>query len=377
MPSRPTTLSAPLVRLILGTLVGMFAGLFAAVGVGTLVGYAGAPAMVTVMVGFATLMATTAVVALWFRDRGNIRYAGAPELAVMERPVDDGYEGIVAALARPAARGSAPVGSLFLLGILLWVLVSMTRSHASVLLPVATALVLVVHEGGHLLAMKLFGYRDARVFIVPFLGGLTVGEKDDAPAWQRCVVLLMGPIPGLLGCLALSCFVDVPKASEAHRVIAMAIFLNGFNLLPLHGLDGGQIVASLARGRPRVETVLQAVMALLLVLVGALGLLGLGATYATAHAAWRLRGRWPNEPGRLADASDAYRRELYVESGKPRAFGPKDNGGRLQWMQAAHQRVTSGGLSANGSLLLGTAYAVGVVLVALDFAVLAWRARGH
>ena len=36
------------------------------------------------------------------------------------------------------------------------------------------AIVLLIHELGHLIAMKLFGYRDVQMFFIPLFGGLLI-----------------------------------------------------------------------------------------------------------------------------------------------------------------------------------------------------------
>ena len=58
--------------------------------------------------------------------------------------------------------------------------------------------VLLLHELGHFAGMRLFGYRNVQMFFVPFLGAAVSGRKHAAPVWQQVVVLLLGPLPGLL-----------------------------------------------------------------------------------------------------------------------------------------------------------------------------------
>src|SRR5690606_40114442 len=64
--------------------------------------------------------------------------------------------------------------------------------------------VVLLHEAGHLVGMALFGYRDRRILMLPLIGGATIGRKDDATAFERTVVYLLGPVPGLL--LGVGCF---------------------------------------------------------------------------------------------------------------------------------------------------------------------------
>ncbi len=112
---------------------------------------------------------------------------------------------------------------------------------------------LLLHEAGHWLAMVLVGYRDTAMFFVPLIGAMVTGRKDDVTVPQRFVVLLAGPLPGLLLGLPL---LLVPGL--AHDFGIMLIALNAINLLPLHPLDGGQIVHLLFfRRMPYLDVAMQ------------------------------------------------------------------------------------------------------------------------
>lgn len=43
----------------------------------------------------------------------------------------------------------------------------------------ALLLVLLIHELGHYVMMKIFGYKGVRIYVIPLLGGLTTGEKHN------------------------------------------------------------------------------------------------------------------------------------------------------------------------------------------------------
>ena len=133
--------------------------------------------------------------------------------------------------------------------------------------------VLLFHEFGHALAMRALGYRGLSVLVLPFLGAVAIGRKDDAGPWQKLAVLLAGPLPGLI--LAVVCL----RLSQYHpesRVLLvnigwMALSLNYFNLLPFTPLDGGQIVDTfLFARRPRLRF--------------GFFLLSIGALFAVAYA---------------------------------------------------------------------------------------------
>jgi Zn-dependent protease len=102
--------------------------------------------------------------------------------------------------------------------------------------------VLSFHEGGHLLGMRVFGYKGLQMLYLPFLGAVAIGGKREyVKPWQELVVLFMGPLPGLyIGLFMISH--PVLMALPARRqIVLMLILLNLFNLLPIHPLDGGQI----------------------------------------------------------------------------------------------------------------------------------------
>lgn len=132
-------------------------------------------------------------------------------------------------------------------------------------------LVLLFHEFGHALAMRWLGYRQLGVVVLPFLGALALGRKDDAGPWQRLLVLLAGPLPGLLLGIALAQFASgaVDRPQWQLELVTMLIVVNLFNLIPLTPLDGGQIVETfLFARRPRLRFGFFAASTLGLILVG-------------------------------------------------------------------------------------------------------------
>ncbi len=129
---------------------------------------------------------------------------------------------------------------------------------------------LLLHEGGHVLAMKLCGYRDTSMLFLPFLGALATARKDNATVTQKFWVSFAGPIPGLLLGIGLAIATrggNYPDwVSEASW---MLISLNLFNLLPIYPLDGGQIADLLMFSRvPMLGVLFKSVGVLLLLLLG-------------------------------------------------------------------------------------------------------------
>lgn len=110
----------------------------------------------------------------------------------------------------------------------------------------ALVVTLAIHELGHWTAMRLFGYQNARIFFIPFLGAATVGVRKDPKLWQEVLVLLAGPLPGLgIGTALVAMALVNASAGWLLELGGVMVALNALNLLPFFPLDGGRIVQRL------------------------------------------------------------------------------------------------------------------------------------
>jgi hypothetical protein len=184
------------------------------------------------------------------------------------------------------------------------------------------SLVLVFHEVGHLLAMRAFGYRHTRILFIPFLGAITTGTQEELSGNQRALVLLAGPMPGLLVGMALI----ATGATHDHVIRHAAVLLiaiNGFNLLPLGVLDGGKLFELLLFSRkPWLQGIFGVGGSALLAAVAyfrhawlLLALAGLGiASARRSYNVALVAGSFTTEkqlPRSLSDASPALMRQLF------------------------------------------------------------------
>ena len=113
--------------------------------------------------------------------------------------------------------------------------------HNWTLVLVLTAVV-VFHELGHFVAMKIYKYQDLGIFFIPLLGAYVSGKKQEVSQTQSAIILLAGPVPGIfLGILLhfLAVSTDIDYLENVARIL---IFLNVLNLLPVYPLDGGQLL---------------------------------------------------------------------------------------------------------------------------------------
>jgi Zn-dependent protease len=173
--------------------------------------------------------------------------------------------------------------------------------------------ILLLHELGHYVGMRIFGYRNVRMFFIPLFGAAVSGQKTSAQSYQEAIVSLLGPVPGL--CLATvllaAAFVPVFTREFRHGLLWVAVLLgliNGFNLLPIYPLDGGRLLNQILFSRNRyLEGVFQFLAAIALVAYGAthrnivlcvFGVLLLPAVAATFKAnliAENVGGQFPGE----------------------------------------------------------------------------------
>jgi tetratricopeptide (TPR) repeat protein len=182
---------------------------------------------------------------------------------------------------RQRKSGSRRGKSFWLLGSLALFIASYSALMAPQKLFIFVA-VLLMHEGGHVLAMKLFGYRDTAMLFIPFLGALATARKEDATLTEKVWISLAGPLPGLFLGIGMAIATSLHNTDPEHFIrwystdanwvrdaMGMLIALNLFNLLPMYPLDGGQVADLLLFSRnPYLGVMFKSLGVLLLGLLG-------------------------------------------------------------------------------------------------------------
>lgn len=110
---------------------------------------------------------------------------------------------------------------------------------------VALVGVLLIHELGHFIAMKAFGYVDVRMFFVPMIGAFVSGNKDRISQRQRTIILLAGPAPGIIIGIVLFYIFKGQHNPDMIVVSFLFMFINVLNLFPIIPLDGGRLIQAL------------------------------------------------------------------------------------------------------------------------------------
>lgn len=105
--------------------------------------------------------------------------------------------------------------------------------------------VILIHELGHLLAMKAYNYKDLNIFFVPLLGTAAIGSQEDISQKQKVWVSLAGPLPGIIIGSFIYASAYAMNSELYMRIGNIFIYLNLFNLLPIMPLDGGRMLKDL------------------------------------------------------------------------------------------------------------------------------------
>ncbi len=115
--------------------------------------------------------------------------------------------------------------------------------------------ILLIHELGHYVAMRGFGYRNLRMFFIPFFGAAVSGKHYNVAGWKKAVVSLAGPVPSIAIAIAVGAVGLLLHKSWLTHAAFVSIFINTFNLLPVLPLDGGWVLHStLFTRHPKLDT---------------------------------------------------------------------------------------------------------------------------
>lgn len=114
----------------------------------------------------------------------------------------------------------------------------------SVEFAIALVAILIFHEYGHVRAMKSFGIPTKGMYLIPFVGGLAVGDRPTT-RWQDVYISMMGPVYGLIMTIIFYVIWLITDSHFAGLVASTSALINLFNLLPVYPLDGGRVLAAI------------------------------------------------------------------------------------------------------------------------------------
>lgn len=101
--------------------------------------------------------------------------------------------------------------------------------------------VLLIHEMGHYISMKKFGYENVRMLFIPLMGALVQGSKEKYSQRQSFIVAALGPYPGIIIGSILLILSAKYQSEWMIEWSFLFLFINIINLIPIDPLDGGQL----------------------------------------------------------------------------------------------------------------------------------------
>ena len=102
--------------------------------------------------------------------------------------------------------------------------------------------VVIFHELGHFVAMKIYHYQELGIFFIPLMGAYVSGKKQEVSQKQSAIILMAGPLPGIFLGIILYFLSTQFELDFLQKIAWILILLNVFNLLPVYPLDGGQLL---------------------------------------------------------------------------------------------------------------------------------------
>jgi len=130
--------------------------------------------------------------------------------------------------------------SLFIYALMFYFLFEQNIAYIAAIL-----IVIIIHELGHFLFMKLFNYQNVKIFIVPLLGAFTSGKKQEVSQLHLSIIILAGPVPGIIIGTVIY-YLNLDLQNETLKMLSLSfLYINLLNCLPFYPLDGGRLIETL------------------------------------------------------------------------------------------------------------------------------------
>jgi Zn-dependent protease len=106
-------------------------------------------------------------------------------------------------------------------------------------------LLILFHEFGHAVFVRVFGLAVPGIYFVPGLGAFTT-FSGATTAYQQATIAFAGPLFGAIGGLVCYAAGIVTNDPFWYALANTAFFLNLFNMIPLGVFDGGRMTAAIS-----------------------------------------------------------------------------------------------------------------------------------
>jgi membrane-associated protease RseP (regulator of RpoE activity) len=109
------------------------------------------------------------------------------------------------------------------------------------------AVLILVHELGHVLEARRQGLKVSWPMFIPFLGAFVTISRHGLSPLRSGLISLAGPFVGSLGAAAVWLAGALEGSNRLEVLANLGFLLNAFNLLPIGFLDGGQAAAAIGQ----------------------------------------------------------------------------------------------------------------------------------
>ena len=104
---------------------------------------------------------------------------------------------------------------------------------------------ILVHEMGHVVALRRMGIKASAPTFIPFLGAFVAMRQQPKSAWHEAVSGIAGPVFGAAAAAGFWWYSDQTGSGLLRALAFTGFFLNLFNMIPVLPLDGGRAAAAL------------------------------------------------------------------------------------------------------------------------------------
>lgn len=117
--------------------------------------------------------------------------------------------------------------------------------NENILLIVSVFGIILFHELGHFVGMKIFSFNDTKMMYVSFFSPFLKQKTETVSQKQYLITLLFGSLPGLIiGTILFYAYLNTQNEFLLN-ISTLFIAINIFSLLPFDPLDGGKLIETL------------------------------------------------------------------------------------------------------------------------------------
>ena len=120
---------------------------------------------------------------------------------------------------------------------------------------VGLAVLILVHELGHVAEARRQGLKVSWPRFIPFIGAYVTIERAGLTPWKNALISMAGPFTGGAAAAIVWATGSARGSTQLEVLANIAFLLNAFNMLPIGFLDGGQTIhaAREAWRMPRIQ----------------------------------------------------------------------------------------------------------------------------